>query len=240
MDLKRAIASQPLAQRISRLFGTAPMIAFDSSAQYWEERYAVGGNSGAGSYGHLAAFKAEVLNGFVAEHEVRSVLEFGCGDGAQLSLARYPAYVGVDVSDTAIELCRARFPDDPSKRFVLAGSEPLEPAELTLSLDVIYHLVEDAIFEAYMAELFAQATRFVAIYSSNYDDHSRVSHVRHRRFVDWVEEQAPDWRLLRKVENAYPYDRRRAKETSFADFYFFHRDPTEASLQRPALGPTCA
>ena len=34
-------------------------------------------------------------------------------------------------------------------------------------MDVIYHLVEDEIFESHMAALFNHATRFVLIYSSN-------------------------------------------------------------------------
>ncbi len=38
--------------------------SFDSSA-YWEERYIQGRNSGNGSYGRLAEFKAKIINDFV-------------------------------------------------------------------------------------------------------------------------------------------------------------------------------
>ena len=41
--------------------------AFEGSAGYWEERYAAGGDSGRGSYGKDAAFKADVLNRFVGD-----------------------------------------------------------------------------------------------------------------------------------------------------------------------------
>src|SRR5690606_4241845 len=84
------------------------------SADYWEQRYARGGNSGAGSYGKLAEFKAEVLNAFVRERQIRSVIDFGCGDGAQLALAEYPSYVGLDVSPTALHICRTRSCAAPS------------------------------------------------------------------------------------------------------------------------------
>ena len=57
---------------------------FTASDDYWEERYSKGKNSGAGSYNELARFKAEVLNGFVQKQNIRSVIEFGCGDGNQL------------------------------------------------------------------------------------------------------------------------------------------------------------
>jgi len=89
------------------------------SMDYWERRYAQGGTSGSGSYARLAEFKAEVLNAFVQERHIQSVIEFGCGDGNQLSLARYPSYVGLDVSKTAIFLCGRRFAMDSDKSFFL-------------------------------------------------------------------------------------------------------------------------
>src|SRR5689334_14993422 len=84
------------------------------SASYWADRYQAGGNSGVGSYGVLADFKAATLNDFVAANNVGSVIEFGCGDGNQLSLANYPRYLGLDVAKGAIELCRTRFGGDRS------------------------------------------------------------------------------------------------------------------------------
>jgi hypothetical protein len=69
-----------------------PVLHFKNSAQYWEDRYVNGMTSGSGSYGRLAEFKAEFLNEFVADHKISSIVEFGCGDGAQLALAAYPKY----------------------------------------------------------------------------------------------------------------------------------------------------
>ncbi len=65
-----------------------------SSKAYWSGHYSAGRRSGGGSYGKLAAFEAEVLNGFVRENAIGSVIEFGCGDGNQLGLSNYPAYLG--------------------------------------------------------------------------------------------------------------------------------------------------
>src|SRR5262245_1129130 len=89
-------------------FIAPPKIHFDTSSQYWEERYARGGTSGAGSYGRLAQFKADVINGHVRAHNVARVVELGCGDGNQLSLAQYPSYLGLDVSSTAVQACKAK------------------------------------------------------------------------------------------------------------------------------------
>ncbi|GAB2174754.1 hypothetical protein [Dongia sp. agr-C8] len=199
---------------------------FEGSRNYWESRYASGGNSGAGSYNRLAEFKAEILNTFVKEQNIGSVAEFGSGDGAQLQLASYPQYVGIDVSTTAVELCRQLYANDPTKRFILTSELPAGfKAELTLSLDVIYHLVEDAVFDQYMRSLFGASTRFVAIYSSNMDKAWSAEHVRHRNFTAWVEQNEPNWRLLRMVKNRYPYDENDRDHTSFADFYFYEIQP---------------
>ena len=191
------------------------------SAEYWERRYREGGSSGAGSYGRLAHFKADFVNALIATHRIASVLDLGCGDGNLLSLLDVPGYVGADVSPTALAECSARF---PQHRFVpYAALARLPPAELAMSLDVIYHLVEDAVFADYLATLFGHATRFVLIYSSNADVYWPDDHVRHRRFTNHVAATQPDWRLLSHVPNRFPYDPRQRDTTSFADFFVFAR-----------------
>ena len=124
-----------------------PSTAFPGSRQYWENRYSVDGNSGVGSYGKFAAFKAEVINAFVTTRGVQSIIECGCGDGNQLMLARYPTDVGYDVSDMVVHQCRTSFAGDATKTFALMSQYRGERADLALSLDVIYHLVEDRVFE---------------------------------------------------------------------------------------------
>lgn len=213
-----AWARRRLARRARR---RAPE-SFQDSTRYWVQRYAAGRTSGAGSAGVLAAFKAEVLNDLVARRGVRNVIEFGCGDGAQLTLARYPAYFGLDVSADAIARCRARFAGDPNRRFALLDEYGGERAALALSLDVIYHLVEDAVFEAYMQRLFAAATELVAIYSSDCEapPDPQAPHVRHRRFSAWVKANLPQWRLVEKVPNRYPW-RGDVHTGSWSDFHIY-------------------
>ena len=197
-----------------------------SSASYWKERYAAGGNSGPGSYGELANFKAAVLNRFVQDRAVTSVIEFGCGDGNQLAIARYPSYTGIDVSPLAIRSCRERFKDDPSKQFLLASDDDGRGADLALSLDVVFHLVEDAVFVAYMRRLFEAASRYVIVYSSDRDEPVQpvAPHVRHRRFSRWVEhEMGARWKLLERIPNAFPYNGD-YRTTSFCDFFIYGRN----------------
>lgn len=182
---------------------------FGGSADYWDSRYRLGGDSGAGSYGRIAVHKAAFVNGFVAERGVRSVIEFGCGDGNQLTLARYPRYLGIDVSREAVRTCRERFEGDPTKEFKLVDEYAGEGADLGLSLDVIFHLVEDAVFEAYMERLFEAAERYVIVFSTNTNRRTPIdrAHVRHRRFTDWVVKRN-EWALVRGSRAFSP--RRRA------------------------------
>ncbi|HEX7235718.1 MAG TPA: methyltransferase domain-containing protein [Gammaproteobacteria bacterium] len=197
---------------------------FHGSAGYWEARYRSGGTSGSGSYGELARFKAEVLNGLVESNDVRSVIEFGCGDGHQLKLARYPSYLGLDVSPKAVQMCREAFPNDPTKSFLLSRDYAGQTADLALSLDVIYHLVEDEVFVAYMRSLFSAAEKLAVIYASNTDEQQvpRPPHVRHRRFTDWVEANQPSWRLERVIANRFPYDAATGSGSQ-ASFFIYER-----------------
>lgn len=211
-----------LARKIKRLVKRPP--TFISSSNYWEQRYQKGGNSGSGSYNRLAQFKAAVLNDFVAQNSIESVIEFGSGDGAQLALARYPLYTGVDVSHSVIQKTRQKFNTVPNVRF-MHTSELTDSvtAELSLSLDVIYHLVEDDVFDEYMRRLFDAAERFVIIYASNSEMFSPSAHVRHRKFTQWIDVERSDYQLLRVIPNPYPYSEKDPNNTSFADFYIFER-----------------
>jgi SAM-dependent methyltransferase len=194
-----------------------------SSARYWDERYRAGGNSGDGSYGDLAQFKADVLNQFVKANDIQSVIEFGCGDGNQLRLAQYPRYCGIDVSARAIDTCRGLFSADSSKEFHLAGSVgPAQQADLALSLDVIYHLVEDGVFHEYMNTLFNSSRRFVIIYSDNEEKPREVTHVRHRRFSAWIDANRRDWQLQERVPNKFPHQPEK-QMGSWADFWIYRR-----------------
>lgn len=218
-----------------RLRGVKPEESetFPGATAYWEKRYSSGGNSGAGSYLLFAEFKAEVINNFVAAHRVESVIEFGCGDGNQLRLAKYPAYVGFDVSSTAVAQCQELFNADHRKSFRLMSEYRDETADLTLSLDVIYHLVEDHVFESYMRTLFEASHRYVIVYASDSDDNrdQGVTHVRHRKFTRWVQQKLPAWKLVEHITNRYPY-RGNYQEGSFADFFVYENSSVAPANRR--------
>ena len=217
-----------LAELLKRLFGRIlkkgrqPGV-FPGSASYWEQRYASGANSGVGSYSKFADFKAETINSFVAARRVTSVIELGCGDGNQLTLAAYPEYLGLDVSDTVVSRCREKFAADATKTFMTMSEYRGTKADLSLSLDVIYHLVEDEVFESYVKTLFRAADRYVIVYSSNEDYYDPgLTHIRHRAFAEWVEQNLPEWKLIKHVPNRFPY-KGNYKKGSWSDFFFYEK-----------------
>ncbi len=219
---------KPDSSLASKVFIKLKQVLFPGSAEYWEQRYASGGNSGQGSYGRLAEFKAEVINNFVREHEIKSVVEFGCGDGNQLQLAKYPAYVGLDVSEKAVAICAEKFNSDPDKKFLLYDPSRFDDtiseykADLALSLDVIYHLVEDKVYDIYLKHLFGAAGKSVILYASDKEEHGGFyeRHVRHRKFTKDIAERFPGWTLSQKIKNKYPPGDG-SGETSFADFFIY-------------------
>lgn len=199
---------------------------FPGSAKYWIREYEAGGNSGSGSYGDLALFKAKVLNKFVLENEIDSVIEFGCGDGNQLSLSKYKFYVGFDIAPGAIKLCINKFSEDNSKSFILYQPEFFKSgvrlsADLTMSLDVIYHLIEYDKYELHLRQLFEASNKWVVIYGNNSDSFFTEPYSMPRKFTTWIEENLPEWCLEEVVKNEYPINSGPA--TSWADFYIFKK-----------------
>lgn len=173
----------------------------------------------------MANFKAKVINEFVKKNNINRVIEWGCGDGNQLSLAKYSKYIGYDVSEQAINMCQKKFAEDQTKVFKWCGSENFvndSKADLSISLDVIYHWVEDEVYHLYMNRLFQSSQKYVCIYSCNYEK-AHASHVRCRKFTDYIEQNFKEWELIEYLPNEYPYDEKKPDDTSWSDFYFYKR-----------------
>lgn len=196
-------------------------LRYPGSRRYWQRRYARGGNSGAGSSGLLALYKATFLNHFVKENGIQSVTELGCGDGLQLKLAVYPVYAGLDIAAEAVARCQALFAGDGSKKFFHYDPFHFEPAgfqaDLAISLEVIFHLTEADVYQLYMQHLFALSRRWVVIFSSDEADKEPgvFPHFRQRKFSGDVPE---GWVLRERVVNPH-------RERSVSDFFVFEKVP---------------
>jgi cyclopropane fatty-acyl-phospholipid synthase-like methyltransferase len=199
------------------------------SSKYWEDRYKKGGNSGVGSYNKFAIFKADVLNEITADYNLNQVIEFGCGDGNQLALLNFHSYIGLDVSKTILKHCEDKFRGDKTKRFFLYSDKTfrenhhLYESDAAISIDVIFHLVEQAVYEKYLSDLFSCAMKLVVIYGANMDIPQQTPHELYRNFTSYIELKFPDWELDKTIRNKYPAANYEDSEGSLADFYFFIR-----------------
>ena len=158
-------------------------------------------------------------------NSIELVIEWGMGDGNQLSLAKYREYIGFDVSITAVNLCKKKFINYLTKNFIWSGKKGFKnniKGDLAMSLDVIYHLIEDDVFNSYMNQLFDSSKKYVIIYSCNFEKVLAV-HVRCRKFSDWIEKNKKDWKLIKYIKNKFPYSKENKTHTSFSDFYIYEK-----------------
>lgn len=199
-----------------------------NSGEFWDEIYKNKGNSGTGSYSRLAEFKANVVNNFLKSNNVKATIEFGCGDGNQLSLINYNYYVGVDVSPFIIEQNREKYKDDNKRKFYCTLTEREEyihdKYDLSISMDVIFHLLEDDVFANYMEDLFCTSNKYVIIYSSNHEEYTRWTEFRHRNFMWYIQNHIKGWTLIEFIPNKYPYIIGQEENTSTSNFYIFQKN----------------
>ena len=167
-----------------------------NSSKYWDERYKSGGNSGRGSFGAEAKYKSKFINEFVIKNNIKTIIELGCGYANQLKHYSFNNYFGLDVSEAAINKCRNEFSTNKNYNFSLYR-HPINVShkfDLSISIDVIYHLVEDDIFKKYMHDLFINSqAKNVLIYSTNIDKNTLTSHVKHRNITNYITENFSDW-----------------------------------------------
>ena len=192
-----------------------------NSLNYWESRYSKGGNSGDGSYGRLSVYKSNFLNNFIRENNIINAIEMGCGDGHQLSTINYPKYIGIDVSKTIIKVCKQKFLGDTNKEFFVYEPDSFNLntiiiSDLALSLDVLYHIVEEKIYIKYLTDLFSLSSKWVIVYSTNFNSHE-TDHVLHRRFTD-VTSGFSEWEMIQEFKNPYPGN---GNQESMANFFIF-------------------
>ena len=171
-----------------------------SSKQFWEDRYSQGGNSGGGSYGNSATLKATIINDIIKRYKIKSINDHGHGDGNNIALLEgYDQYTGYDVSKTARDICIHKFKDHTAKRFI-SRETMFKKADLALSLDVLYHLVEEKVYTSYLKKLFSKCT-YVLIYAQDFDGDVSL-HCRSRKFTTYIEETFPDYKLIETI-NGY-------------------------------------
>ena len=117
---------------------------------YWNARYSSGRTSGGGSEGREGLWKVIRVVEVAIKSKVRSILDFGCGDGqiadklfANLGTVEY---LGLDISEYIVNKNLERARGRKNVNFLCQDlSLPLsiKKYDLSICLDVLFHLSSD-------------------------------------------------------------------------------------------------
>jgi hypothetical protein len=199
------------------------------SREYWINRYKSFLGAGVNfdpPKDKVFQYKIDVVNQVLTDYNINSVIEFGCGLG-WIADSVEMEYSGVDVSPEAIYMCKRDLGNRKNLRFGLYPDalKKMDPKEATMSLDVIYHLLEDKVYEEYMNNLFGYATKLVIVHSSNTTEQYEggAKHVMHRKFSDYVNDNLTDWKLDKIIPTKFPYYKgiKNLKDCAFADTHCY-------------------
>ncbi len=132
-----------------------------------------------------------MINGLVTSNSLDTVLEFGCGDGNQLSYYSLQNYLGLDVAEKAVELCSEKFADDPSKRFrLIRPGEDVDFGrfDLVMSLEVLMHVVDEGDFLWTLDNIFRHSDNYVVILTplTPLMDFPKGSHEKYRNLFPYL------------------------------------------------------
>jgi SAM-dependent methyltransferase len=147
-----------------------------------------------------------VLEGVIAELGLPAharILDAGCGSGRNMvELARHGAVTGVELSQTSVELARARGAGEVLAGSVLQTPFEADSFELAASLDVIEHLEDDLAALRELRRIVAPGGALlvtVPAYPWLWSGHDEINH-HHRRYtrrsLQAVAEQA-GWQQVR-------------------------------------------
>lgn len=106
------------------------------------ERNTWGAGSGVGSMREHVQPYVVMLQRFLRDYEIASVVDLGCGDWQFAQLIDWGGvqYLGLDVVEDVVEANRAKFATDSIDFDVARFGKPLPPADLVVCKDVLQHL----------------------------------------------------------------------------------------------------
>jgi hypothetical protein len=135
--LKATVSALPLVgpplRRLKSTVYPKRSAAFKTSEQYREDLYASGRNSGAGSYYRSVRRKATVLNGFIKDQNLKTVLEWVAVDTANNSDRKFQCAAQLEEKRMQIPVSACRWiaavadsvsSDQPAFRRMLPGPGP--------------------------------------------------------------------------------------------------------------------
>jgi SAM-dependent methyltransferase len=105
------------------------------------------GTSGTGSTLEITREYRAFIEDFITRHNVRSVVDAGCGDWGFSSAINWgdASYLGIDIASSVIESVRRKHETEKIKFQVGDITEDLPRADLLISKDVLQHISNDLV-----------------------------------------------------------------------------------------------
>lgn len=131
--------------------------------EYWDRRYARGGNSGDGSIGRYRKWKWGIIHRYAPD--LTNVVDIGCGDLRFWGDVIPKQYVGVDISEIVITKNTLRH---PRNNFITSPAEITIPgiqAPTVLCLDLLFHIMDDTAYTQILGNLCRYSTDLIFIFT---------------------------------------------------------------------------
>lgn len=176
-----------------------------NTRRYWNRRYQRGSGSSFEPHEGVINFETGLINEFIKKHEIKSVLDMGCGDGSVFQrLRNLPIYHGMDISSIIIARMQQKYEKDDSRMFFEPHTMPDYYYDLVISIDTIYHLVNDHEYIDYLEKLEKKCKNYLIISSTNYNAYYGGGYIRHRAFLKDIKDLG--FKLLKKVDSPFDTD----------------------------------
>jgi len=157
-------------------------VGFDN-VLFWNLRYSRfrERGSGFGSRGENLAYKRDLLKREGVE-DAASVLDFGCGDLEVVKVLNLKSYVGIDSSESALDLARTARPDWTFQRMTIGNDDAaiLPPQDFVLCFEVLIHQPSSEAYHRVVKRLADCTLRTLLV--SGYDHDRDVSSSNHMVF----------------------------------------------------------
>jgi SAM-dependent methyltransferase len=160
-------------------------------------------HSGPGSTGAAAERYAELIKNFIARHDIRSVVDLGCGDFqvARRFTGDHVDYTGIDVVDELVALNNHRYLSERIRFAALdITQDPLPDGELCLIREVLQHLSN-----AEISQVLSAVTKYRYVIYSDYQPAPSAVFVPNRDIVHGHDTRL--WKNSAVCLDQSPFDR---------------------------------
>lgn len=160
--------------------------------KYWENRYKNWWNSGEWSYWLDAEFKAKIINKIIKDNNIKSVFDFWCWDWNNLWLYKAKEYTWFDISETALKICKKKYKEDKTKKFI----EKLDSKkyDLVLCLEVLLHITDKKDWEEAIDYIIKKG-KLVLIFTF-IDVEEEARHINNFKLLDYLDKKNIKYSVL--------------------------------------------